>query len=363
MVQTHARRGPRVRTVRLLLLSMLLALASIAACTREVVREVPTEVTREVVVEKAGDPGSLVVYSGRSESLVGPVIKQFGEVTGIKVSVKYGSTSAMAATLLEEGSRSPADVYFAQDPGGLAAVVQLLAPLPDPLLQKVPAWARSPEKKWVGISGRARVVTYNTAKLSEADLPDSLEGFTDPKWRGRIGWPPTNASFQTMVTAMRIQWGEERTRRWLEGIKANNPRTYADNTYAVAAVGAGEVDVAFVNHYYLYRFLQERGESFPARNYYPRSGGPESLVMVAGAGILATGKNRVNAEKFLDFLLSQVAQQFFANQTYEYPLVSGVNTLPIIKPMDQVKKPEIDMADLKDLVGTQTLMRQLGIIS
>ncbi len=308
------------------------------------------------------DADSLVIYSGRSESLVGPVIGQFEEATGIEVSVKYGSTSEIAATLLEEGDNTLADIFFAQDPGGLGSVANMLAELPDEVLDSVPSWARSPDDRWVGISGRARVVAYNTATLSEDDMPDSLWGFTDPSWKGRIGWPPSNASFQTMVTAMRVIWGEQRARQWLEGIQANEPSVYPKNTPAVAATAVGEVDVAFVNHYYLYRFIQEEGEGFGARNYHLTDGGPGSLIMVAGAGILESSNNRDNAERFLNFMLSTVAQQYFAGQTYEYPLVEGVKTNRLLTPFEEINNPEIDMASLADLKGTQSLLRDLGIL-
>ena len=307
--------------------------------------------------------GELTIYSGRSESLVDPIIQQFAQVTGIKVAVKYASTPQLAATLLEEGEKSPADLFFAQDPGGLGAVERMLAPLPERILAQVPAWARSPQGRWVGISGRARVVVYNTERLSEADLPDDIFDFIDPKWKGRIGWAPTNASFQTMVTAMRTVWGEEKTRQWLQGIKANDARAYPKNTPIVAAVGAGEIDVGFPNHYYLYRFLAEHGESFKARNYYPRAGGPGALVMAAGAGILQTSDNKQAAERFLEFMLSTAGQQYFASQTFEYPLVEGVKTHRELLPLSEIRRPNLDLGVLKDLQGTQRLLRATGVIA
>ena len=308
------------------------------------------------------DENTLTIYSGRSESLVGPIIEQFSEASGIDVAVKYGSTPEMAATLLEEGDRSPADLFFAQDPGGLGAVEVMLAPLPDELLEQVPAWARSSQSTWVGISGRARVVVYNTERLTEAELPEDIFGFTDPQWKGRIGWAPTNSSFQTMVTAMRMLWGEEKTLQWLRGIQQNDPRIYPKNTPIVAAVGAGEIDVGFPNHYYLYRFLAEEGDDFPARNYYLPAGGPGSLVMVSGAGILSTADNTIKAERFLAFMLSPVAQQYFASQTFEYPLVDGVQTHRELLPLAEISRPEIGVGDLKDLTGTQRLLREAGIV-
>ena len=309
-----------------------------------------------------GEAGSLTIYSGRSETLVDPIIRQFADATGVDVRVKYASTSQLAATLLEEGDNSPADLFFAQDPAGLEAVGELLATLPTGILEQVPEWARSSQGKWVGISGRARTVVYNSNLLHEDDLPDDLFGFADPKWKDRIGWAPTNASFQAMVTAMRAVWGEDLTRRWLEGIQANDPKVYPKNTPQVAAVAAGEIDVGLVNHYYLFRFLAEEGESFPARNYHPRSGGPGAMVMVAGAGVLSTSDNPETAEKFLNFMLSEVGQLYFTTQTFEYPLVEGVKTHSLLVPLERLNIPDIPARGLEDLKETQQLLRETGVL-
>ena len=306
--------------------------------------------------------GSLTIYSGRSETLVDPIIRQFADATGVDVKVKYASTSQLAATLLEEDDNSPADLFFAQNPGGLEAVGELLAPLPAEVLEQVPQWARSTQGKWVGISGRARTVVYNSDLLEEEDLPDDLFGFTDPKWKGRIGWAPTNSSFQFMVSVMRTLWGEHRTRSWLEGIQANDPKVYPKNTPQVAAVAAGEIDVGLVNHYYLLRFLAEEGESFPARNYHLRSGGPGAMVLVAGAGVLKTADNPKTAEKFLNFMLSEVGQLYFTTQTFEYPLVEGVKTPSLLVPLEQLNIPDIPARDLADLAETQKLLRETGVL-
>ncbi len=310
----------------------------------------------------ASSPGELVIYSGRSESLVAPLIEQFSEATGTETRVKYGSTSEIAATILEESDHSPADIFFAQDPGGLAAVESMFTTLPGDVLKRVPAHFRSPDGKWIGTSGRARVVVYNTDRLTEDDLPADLRGFTDPKWRGRIGWPPTNGSFQAVVTAMRVLRGEDETRAWLEGIQANEPIIYPNNTSTVQAAGTGEIDVGFVNHYYLYRFLQRDGESFPARNAHLSGGGPGSIILVAGAGVLEGAANYENAITFIEFLLATVAQQYVAGQTYEYPLVEGITVNRLLTPLDEINAPQIDMADLGDFEGTLDLLRDTGIL-
>ena len=311
---------------------------------------------------QVADSEPLVVYSGRSESLVDAVIQQFSQATGIPVEVKYAGTSQLAATLLEEGGNSPADVFFAQDPGGLGAVEGMLSPLPDRVLSRVPEWARSPQGLWVGLSGRARTVVFNPDRVGEEELPDDVWDFIDPAWKGRIGWAPANASFQTMVTAMRTIWGEERTAEWLRGVQANSPTIYPKNTPQVAAVAAGEIDVGLVNHYYLFRFLAEEGEDFPARNYHPRAGGPGATVMVSGAGILSTSDNRAAAEKFLEFMLSRVGQQYFAGQTFEYPLAEGVMVPRVLVPLEEINHPSISLKDLSDLEGTQRLLRDTGVL-
>ncbi len=306
----------------------------------------------------------LVIYSGRSETLVGPIIEEFSQSTGIEVEVRYGSTAEMAATILEEGQNSPADVFFAQDPGGLGALADAgqLAVLPDSILSLVEARFISPDKLWIGISGRARVVVYNTDLLKAEDLPDSLWGFTEPEWKGRIGLPPTNGSFQTMITGMRHLWGEDDARLWLEGIMENEPVFYEKNTPTVAAVEAGEVEIGFVNHYYLHRFLAEEGESFAARNYYLANNDIGSLVMVSGAGKLSSSKNQANALLFLEFLLSVEAQQYFSEETFEYPLVQGIAAFGDLPPLSSLNDPNIDLGDLADLEGSIALLQEVGML-
>lgn len=366
----------RLMAISLLAALALIATAVTAACSSEsptatprpAATAVPTATTgptatpQIVEVEVPASPGDLILYVGRGESLVGPIIEQFGSLTGINVEVKYGGTAELASTILEEGDRSPADVFFAQDPGGLGAVQEMFTPLPASLLDRVPEWTQSPDGRWVGISGRARTLVYNSETLTEEDLPDDAWGLTEPRWKGRIGWAPTNASFQAMVTAMRAVWGEDRTREWLEAVQANDPIVYPKNTPQVAAAAAGEIDVGMVNHYYLFRFLAEEGDSFPARNYHLRGGGPGAVVMVAGAGILETAANRENAEKFMDFMLSQVAQQYFAGQTFEYPLVEGVKTSRLLVPLDEITRPDVLPKDMTDLEGTVKLLQETGVL-
>ena len=313
--------------------------------------------------ESPGSEETVTLYSGRSEELVGPLLDQFTDATGIVVEARYGDTAEMANLILTEGPNSPADVFLAQDAGALGAVGErgLLATLPEEILGAVDERFRSPTGEWVGISGRARVVAYNTENVTEADLPDSIFGFTEPEWSGRIGWAPTNGSFQSFVTALRVLEGEDRAREWLEGIEANEPNVYDGNSAALEAVAAGEVDVAFINHYYLFQRLAEDPET-PVANYFLTDGDPGALVNVAGAGILNTSESDQSARALIEFLLGAEAQAYFATETFEYPLVAGVEADPSLPALAEIGTPEIDLGDLADLEGTLELLQEVGIL-
>lgn len=307
--------------------------------------------------------GELTIYCGRGEELIRPLMEQFQNESGIRVNIRYGGTAELAATILEEGRNSPADVFFAQDAGALGALNRhgLLVALPEDVRALVPARYQSPDGTWLGVSGRARVVVYNPAKLPESDLPDDLFGFCTPDWKGRIGWAPENGSFQSFITALRLREGDERALEWLKCIQANQPRVYAKNSAIVAAVAAGEIDAGFVNHYYLYG-AKKSNPSISAANYYFPGESAGSLINVAGAGILHSSKNRDAAEQLLRFLLSPSAQTYFATETSEYPLIENAEIISDLKPLNQIPKLEIDLNRLDDLEGTLELIRQAGVL-
>lgn len=307
--------------------------------------------------------GSITVYSGRSEALVQKVIDNFQQQSGIKVNVKYGDTTALAALLVEEGNKSPADVFFSQDGGALGAVAQagLLAKLPEATLAKVAAPYRSREGSWVGVSGRARVIVYNPGMVSAASLPKSYKELTQPAWQGKVGWAPTNSSFQTFVTAVRKVDGEAAAEAWLKAMKANGAREYKDNTSVLMAVESGEIAVGLINHYYLYGALKSNA-GMKAQNGFFAANDPGSLVNVAGVGLLKSSKNPAAAQAFIDYLLSAEAQRYFSEQTFEYPLVSGIAADSRLRPLAQIDPPDIDLANLQDLQGTLALLRSTGVL-
>jgi iron(III) transport system substrate-binding protein len=307
----------------------------------------------------------LVIYSSRTQSLVQPLLEQFAQETGTNIRVRYASTASIVTTLLEEGQNSPADVIYLAEPSGWAVLSEagLLSNLPDNLLERVDNRFRSSQGHWVGTSGRSKVVVYNTENIvPERDLPQSIMDFTDPKWKDRIGWAPTHGEWQILLMAIRIEKGEEAARRWLEGIKANEPEAYPNLISIVQAVADGEVDVGFVNHYYVPRFIAEEGEDFGARNYYLGNGDPGAVVDVAGVAIPQSTDQREAAEGFVAYMLDIEAQQYFAQQTHEYPLSAGVPPTGDLPPLSSLDPPTIDPADLSELESTQRLLRETGII-
>jgi iron(III) transport system substrate-binding protein len=309
------------------------------------------------------EDASLVIYSGRNEELVGPLIDRFEDESGLDVEVRYGDTAEMAAQILEEGDNSPADVFFGQDAGALGALAAdgRLRPLAQAQLDKVPAGLRDDEGDWVGVSGRSRVVAYSTDALTEADLPASILDFTGPEWSGKIGWAPTNGSFQAFVTALRVLEGEDGARAWLEGIEANGAVAYDNNIAVVEAIAAGEIQVGFVNHYYLYQFLAD-DPGYPVANKIYGGGDPGALVNVAGVGILDTAEHLDAANRFVDFLLATESQQYFADETFEIPLADGVPPHEGVPTLAELQPPALDLNDLDDLAGTLALLTELGIV-
>ena len=311
--------------------------------------------------------GTLVVYSGREEELVAPLFERFGQETGINVDVRYADSAELAATIAEEGDNSPADVFFAQDPGSLGAVDDRLATLPDEVLDRVEERFRGGDK-WVGTSGRTRVLVYNTDALSEDEVPDSVFELTDPKWKGKIGIAPTNASFQAFVTAMRLEVGDDRTREWLEGVMENEPKFYEKNTPIVEAAAAGEIEVGLVNHYYLYLVRAEQGEDAPIENKYLPGDDPGALVTVAGAGVLEGAEHAEAAERFVAFLLSDESQRFYTEEAEEaeIPLVDGIEPKEGVPSLDELADagPDVDFTRFGDeLERTLELLNETGYTS
>jgi iron(III) transport system substrate-binding protein len=312
-----------------------------------------------------GGGDRLTIYSGRQQELISPLLKDFSEETGVAIDVRYGDSADLALLVDEEGDRSPADVFLAQSPGAVGFLDSKgrLVELPASTLDEVDARFRSPGGRWVGISGRVRVLVYNTANVNPSDLPQSVFDLTQPRFRGKVGVAPTNASFQDFVTAMRELAGDDRTLEWLRGMEANGSPTYANNIAIVEAVGRGEIPFGLVNHYYNEEVKADDPDA-PSANYLFPNADIGSLVLVTAAGVLDTaGDRKADAERFVDFLLTRKAQEFYAKETLEYPLASGV--APVVEDLPalaEIQSPGIDLSRLGgQLTRTKELIEQSGL--
>lgn len=337
----------------------MVSLLLLACSTPEAPPEKPA-VDAEKPVE-AAPTEALVVYSGRSESLVGPLIERIEKEVGFPIEVQYGKTAEMVTRLVTEGAESPADVVFAQDSGhlGVLAGQKILAPLPTEVLETVDSRFRDPEGSWVGTSGRLRVLVYDSEAVPVEDLPKSLKDLADPKWKGKLGWAPTNSSLHAHVSALRHSWGEDETKTWLQGVMANEPRVYPKNSPQVKAANEGEIALGWVNHYYLHRVPKE-GRRAAVASF--AAGDAGNVLMVAGVGIRKGAKHEQQARTFIEALLSEESQAYFATESYEYPTRPGVKLHEDVTPLADDTLFDVDQKHLADLAPTRKMLQELGLL-
>ncbi|MGW0017838.1 iron ABC transporter substrate-binding protein [Rhodococcus sp. NPDC003382] len=315
--------------------------------------------------ESGEDSGALTLYSGRSENLVAPLIDRLEDTLGFPIEVVYGGTPEITGKLIEEGDSSPADVVFSQDAGALGLLDQagMLEVLPASVTDPVPPYYRAEDGTWVATSARARVLVYNDEKVQPQDLPTGIDDLLDPKWKGQIGFAPTNASFQSFVTGLRVSRGEDGARQWLEAFKANEPVAFEGNGPLMEGVDSGQVSLGLTNHYYWYGLAEEKGaENLAVQVHYFRPGDPGALVNIAGAGVLATTDQPEQAQQFVAALLSPESQTYFADETSEYPIVLGVETKDELRPITEIGTSDIELAELASVEQTQSLLQDLGFI-
>lgn len=310
-----------------------------------------------------GSSSELTIYSGRSQNLIGPLLDDFAEETGIDIAVKYADSAELALLLAEEGEASRADVFIAQNPGATAFVGDegLLAELPTSLLDRVESGFRSPSGRWIGLSGRQRVLVYNEDLVSEDELPASIDEVVEAPYAGRVAIAPQNGSFQDFVSAMVIERGEDAARRWLQALADADAPTYANNNAIVEAVSRGEIEMGLVNHYYNERFLAE-DPSLPSRNHSFPQEDLGNLVITSSVSIIGTSDQPEDAQRFVEFLLSEEAQRYFSDETFEYPLAAGVEPSTDLPALDDAPYPHVDFDELgSTLELTTRLITEAGL--
>lgn len=308
---------------------------------------------------------AFTLYSGRDEDLVQPLIDQFTDETGIEVEVRYGNTAELGSLLLEEGDATPADVFLSQDAGALGALsaAGLFETLPDDIADAVPAGFTSTDGSWVGLTGRARVIVFDGERLTADELPDTIDGYVTDEWEGRLGVAPTNASFQSFVTALRVLEGEEAAESWAQSLADNDPQIFESNIPILTAVNDGALEAGLLNHYYWFRQANEVGvENMRAQLKFLQAGDAGGIVNVTGAGLLQGAAENEDALAFIEYLLSEDGQRYFVEETFEYPLVPGIEAPNGLPSLESLVNPELDLSDLESLEQTQELLARVGLI-
>ena len=301
---------------------------------------------------------SITIYSGRSEALISELLDTFTKETGIEVNVRYGDSAELAAQILEEGSNVQADVFFSQDAGALGALAKegLTKSLPTEITDLVDASYKSKDSQWVGVSGRARVLVVDPAKVTE--LPTSYKDLMDPSWKGRIAIAPTNASFQAFITAIRITEGDQAAKEFLDAMK-ENAVLFEKNGLILQAVEDGVVDAGLINHYYWFELENEKGVgNMNSELVWFEDQDAGNLINVAG---VATVSDNPSANVFVKWLLGETAQKYFVERTREYSL-TGVPDVAGVKPFGDIKAPDIDLSDLDSLEETLKLIQEARLL-
>ena len=303
--------------------------------------------------------GELTVYSGRGEFLVGELVSFIDDLyDDLDLTVRYGGSTDLVNQITNEGEGSPADVFYSVNSGALGALADegRTQALPSDVTEKVRSEFRT--EQWVGTSGRARTVRYNTDAFSEGDMPADIMAYPE-EFEGDLGWAPSYGSAQAFITAMRLLEGEEATRDWLEAMVERGASTYPDEFVTCQAIADGEIDAAFTNHYYIQRVLDGNPEAPIATSFTEGDAG--AVFNVAGAAVVDTASDADLAANFVRHLLSAEAQDYFARSTFEYPLIPDVDPIGDLPPIDELDVPDIDLTELSNLEPTVDLMREAGV--
>jgi iron(III) transport system substrate-binding protein len=314
----------------------------------------------------AAHAASITLYSAQHEQVVNQLAKDFEQQSGISVKIRSGEGPALAAQLVAEGDKTPADVYFTENSPELMLLEEkgLLAPVQGATLSVVPARYNSPGGQWVGVTAREDVLAYNTAKVQTSQLPQSLFDLAKPQWKGKVGIAPSDADFLPLVDAVLAMKGEAATLEWLKGLKTN-AQIFDDDEGVVAAVNRGAVATGIINNYYWDRLHAEIGDA-KTRSAVAHfaDGDVGALVNVSGAAAMKSAHNPDGAQKFLAYLVSERAQKLMAQNhiSFEYPLHPGIASDPINKPFDQLKPPSLTIQQLGDDSQAGKLLRAAGLL-
>ncbi len=309
----------------------------------------------------------LVIYSGRAERLIKPVLDAFQAKTGIQMDLLSSGTTELVNRLQAEGERTPADLFITNDAGSLerARELGLLRPLNMREIDRaVPAPFRAPDNSWVGLSGRFWIVVYNTKLVAPTEVKSILD-LADPRWKDKIAIPNAGSEYlQAGVSVIKASYGDERTKLFLQGLRANaGTQVYGKSAQIVEAVAKGLVAMGLVNHYYIYRHLATQpGAPIAALMPDQQEGGMGAIMNVAGVGVIKHTKHLEPAKLLVEFLVSQAGQKMFADLNKEYPLHVEVKADPLLPERKSFRAAMVPLARLAELrEPTMTLIEQVGL--
>jgi len=306
---------------------------------------------------------TITLYNGQHPQLTQALVDAFQRQTGIEVRVRTGDGIVLASQLLQEGSSSPADVYFAENSPELVVLGEhhLLATLPASIVSQVPSTYNSPSRTWVGFALRVSALVYDPSRISAAQLPARLLDLAKPEWKGKLAVSLTDSDFPPLVGGVIAKYGSATAESWLRGLKANSA-LYADQEAVVAAVDRGQQAVGVINQYYWYRLRLEQGAANThSKLYFFPGGDVGALVNISGAAVLASSGKTAEAESFLRFLVSAKAQRILATgNDFEYPLRPGVAPNPALPPLARIDPATLSVVDLGDDQQAAALIQQVG---
>jgi len=311
-----------------------------------------------------GSGNSLTLYNGQHLELTRTLVSAFDRATGLKVNLRTDDGVVLADQILQEGHRSPADVYLTENSPELVELSEhgLLARLSQSVLSQVPARDRASDGTWVGVALRVSSLVYNPSLLPRAQLPKSVLDLADSSWKGKIAIAPIDSDFPPVVGAVIATKGEAAATRWLAGLK-RNAAVYQNEEAVVAAVNHGDVAAGIVNQYYWFRLQREVGTSgMHSALYYFPSGDPGSIVNVSGAAVLASSKHRQAAMRFVAFLVSRAGQELIAQgDDFEYPARAGVTPNAELPALDSIAHTDLQASRLGDDTEATKLILRAGL--
>lgn len=297
----------------------------------------------------------LNVYSARKTHLIKPLLDKFSNTYDIKVNLVASKADALLKKLEVEGKNTSADVLITTDAGRLhraknAGVLQ--AAITDKMNAKVPAHLQDPENYWLALTTRARVIVYAKDRVNPSSL-SSYDDLTDSKWQGKICIRSSNNIYnQSLVASMIAHNGEESTEKWAEGLVENLARKpKGGDRDQIKAVAAGQCDIAVVNTYYLGVMIngKDKAQQEAASKvavFWPNQNANGTHINISGIAVTKHAKNKDNAQKLINFLLSDESQKWYAEVNNEYPTVKGVALSKTLKSWGKFKADDLGLYNL-----------------